>query len=377
MKKGFIIAGEASAELYASKLIEELKRNHPPLEVAGIGGDRFVAQGIELIEHYANISVVGVSEIFGHLKKINNAIKNATKWIKENCPDFVILIDFPDFNFKVIRKIRNWYRGKIIYFISPQIWAWREKRKFFIKKHVDKMIVILPFEKKIYENIGFTVEYLGHPLVDIVKPTMENRDFREKYGFKEKSRLISIFAGSREKEVLNHKDILKGVIDKLKLNYADLEFCIVPANKKLVKILEESFIGSRIKIIEKDDVYNALFASNVVIGKSGTSTLETAIARKPAVVFYKVSRLSYVIAKLFISVPYISLPNLILNDKVYPEFIQDDFNVDNLFNAVRRFMEDTDLYIHTVDRLTELERILGEKGFFVRAAKKIGEWVYG
>ncbi|GAB4439956.1 MAG: lipid-A-disaccharide synthase [bacterium] len=377
MKKGFIIAGEASADLYASRLVNELKKSITQLEVTGIGGDKLAQEGVFLIEQYSNISVVGLAEVLSHLKKISTAIKNTVKWIKENNPDFVILMDLPDFNFKVIKKIRKWYRGKIIYFISPQIWAWREKRKFFIKENVDKMIVILPFEKEIYEKIGFSVEYLGHPLIDIVKPDLESLSFKKKYGFKDSSMVLSIFPGSREKEVVAHATILKKVIDKLKLSYSNMEFCIVPANERLSKILKEIFTGSRVTVVDSNDNYNAIFSSNVVIAKSGTTSLEVAIAKKPAVVFYKVSKFSYFIAKLVVSVPYISLPNLILNDMVYPEFIQEDFNEENIFNGVRRFLEDTDLYIHTVERLSDLEKQLGEKGFFERAAQKIKEWTDG
>lgn len=377
MKKGFIIAGEASADLYASRLVNELKKSLPQLEITGIGGDRLAQEGVFLTDQYSNISVVGLAEVVSHLKKINAAIKNTVKWIRENNPDFVIFIDLPDFNFKVIKKIKKWYKGKIIYFISPQIWAWRKNRKQFIKENVDKMIVILPFEKEIYEKLGFSVDYLGHPLIDIVKPDLEVSSFREKYGFKDSSMIVSIFPGSREKEVFAHSAILKKVIDKLKLSYSTVEICLVPANERLSKILNEIFTGSRITVVNSNDNYNAIFSSNVVIAKSGTTTLETAIAKKPAVVFYKVSKFSYFIAKLVVSVPYISLPNLILNDMIYPEFIQEDFNVENIFSAIRRFLEDTDLYIHTVERLSDLEKQLGERGFFERAAQKIKEWTDG
>ncbi len=374
MKRGFIIAGEASAELYASKLIKELKNCLNPLEMAGIGGDRLAAEDVTLVEHYSHISVVGVSEVLGHLKKIRAAIKKVVQWIKTNNPDFVIFIDLPDFNFKVIKKIKKFYKGKIIYFISPQIWAWREKRKFFLKENVDKMLVILPFEKRIYEDIGFNVEYLGHPLVDIIEPTMDSQRFRDKYGIKEKSRIITVFPGSRVREVQNHRNVLKLAIEKLKLNYSDIEFCVVPANDIIYPLIKESFDGSRIKIVDKEDNYNAIFASNVVIAKSGTTTLETALAKKPAVVVYRVGKISYLIAKLVVKVPFVSLPNVILDDMVYPEFIQEQFTADNIHSAVKRFLDDTELYIYTIERLSELEKMLGEKGFFGREENKIKDW---
>lgn len=375
MIKGFIIAGEASADLYASKLINELKSCLTGIEVTGIGGEKLASEGVYILEHYTNISVVGVAEVLSHLKKINTAIKSTVQWIKDNNPDFVIFIDLPDFNFKVIKKIRKWYKGKIIYFVSPQIWAWRHNRKYFIKENVDRMVVILPFEKKIYEDIGFNVEYLGHPLVDIVKPDIDALSFKKKYGFKDNTLILSIFPGSREKEVATHADTLKKVIDRLKLFYSNMEFCIVPANDKLELVLKEKFSGSRVTVVDKKDNYNAMFSSNVVLTKSGTTTLEVAIAKKPAVIFYKVNKLSYLIAKLIVNVPYISLPNLILNDMIYPEFIQKNFTVENICNAIKRFLEDTDLYIHTIERLSDLEKQLGEKGFFKRFAHKIKGWI--
>lgn len=377
MIKGFIIAGEASAELYASELISKLKNRFDSIRVAGIGGDRLKAEGVEILEHYSQISVVGVKEVLGHLKKIRYAINAAVNWIKKNQPDFVIFIDFPDFNFRVIKKIKKWYRGKIIYFVSPQVWAWRAERKNFIKKNVDKMIVILPFEKQIYDEIGFNVEYLGHPLVDLVKPSLDIQDFKNKYNIKNGARILSVFPGSREKEICNHTLTLQKVIEKIKLAYSDVEVCVVAANDSIHNLLAEKFNSSRVRIVSKDDNYNAIYSSQIVIAKSGTTTLETAIAKKPAVVFYKVEGLSYVIGKLFIKVPFISLPNLILSENVYPEFVQANFNMDNIFNATKRFIEDTDLYLHTVERLACLKELLGEEGYFDRAAEKINEWING
>lgn len=374
MKRLFLVSAEPSAEMYASLIIRELKKNIN-IDVTGIGDEKLKKEGVVLLGRSKEIAVVGAVEVLSHFFKIRQILKTAVQWIKENNPDMVILFDFPDFNFLLIKKIKKFYKGKIIYIISPQVWAWRKKRKFFIKKNVDKMIVILPFEKEIYNKIGFEVEYLGHPLIDIVKPDTTPQDFKKKLGIRPEKKLISIFPGSRAKEIKHHIDVLTKTIDYLKRKYADIEFLIVLANEHCKNLLENSISNkSRIHLVIGDS-YNAVSASYIVIAKSGTVTLETAILEKPAVVFYKVNNLSYLLAKLLVDVRYISLPNILLNDCVYPEFIQSEFNVENITSSVERLIEDPDFYISTVDKLQNVKKILGEGGFFIRSAKKIEDWL--
>lgn len=374
MKRLFLVSAEPSAEMYASLIIRELKKNIN-IDVTGIGDEKLEKEGVVLLGRSKEIAVVGAVEVLSHFFKIRQVLKTAVQWIKENNPDMVILFDFPDFNFLLIKKIKKFYKGKIVYIISPQVWAWRKKRKFFIKKNVDKMIVILPFEKEIYNKIGFEVEYLGHPLIDIVKPDTTPQDFKKKLGIRPEKKLISIFPGSRTKEIKHHIDVLTKTIDYLKRKYADIEFLIVLANEQCKNLLENSISNkSRIHLVIGDS-YNAVSASYIVIAKSGTVTLETAILEKPAVVFYKVNNLSYLLAKLLVNVRFISLPNILLNDCVYPEFIQSEFNVENITSSVERLIEDPDFYISTVDKLQNVKKILGEGGFFIRSAKKIEDWL--
>ncbi|MCX7990964.1 MAG: lipid-A-disaccharide synthase [Proteobacteria bacterium] len=376
MKKGFIIAGEASADLYASNIVKNFTAKIDDVEFFAIGGNKLESAGAEILFNYKDISVVGAVEVISHLRKILKAITETVRWIRENNPDFIIFLDFPDFNFRVIKRIRKFYKGKIIYFISPQIWAWREKRALFLKKNVDEMFVILPFEREFYKKYDFDVRYLGHPLIDIVKPTMSKEEFRREFGFKDSSRIISIFPGSRKKEIEKHKTVLKDFIEKVKIKYADVEFAIVSPNEHITELIKNYFSGKRVKIIEGYN-YDAIDNSFIVISKSGTTTLEIAILEKPAIVFYSISKISYFLAKLLVKVPYVSLPNLILNELVYPEFIQDNFTKDNLFVAFERFIDDTDLYIETIDKLKKLKNLLGGEKFFERLTEKIIGKVYG
>lgn len=374
MKKLFIVSAEPSAEMYASFIVGELRKN-VNVAITGIGDEKLEREGVILLGRAKEIAVVGAVEVLGHFFKIRQILKKSVKWIKENNPEMVILFDFPDFNFLLIKKIKKFYKGKIVYIISPQVWAWRTNRKFFIKKHVDKMIVILPFEKDIYKKIGFDVEYLGHPLIDIVKPDISPQDFKKKLGIKPEKKIISVFPGSRIKEIKHHIDVLAEAINYLKRKYADIEFLIVLANEQCKNLFENSFSNmSRVHIVI-GDAYNAINASYIVLAKSGTVTLETAILEKPAIVFYKVNLLSYLLAKVLVNVKFISLPNILLDDCVYPEFIQDEFNAGNITSSVERLIEDPDFYVSTIDRLQMIKKILGESGFFIRAAKKIEEWL--
>ncbi len=376
MKRGLIIAGEASADLYASFIAKKLKEKHLDLKITAIGGSKTESTKTSLLFNYKDVAVVGAFEVLAHLRKILNAIKDTVKWIRDNEPDFIIFIDLPDFNFRVIKKIKSFYRGKIIYFISPQVWAWRQKRVEFIKKYVDRMIVILPFEKDFYKKRGLEVDYLGHPLMEIVKPTMSKEQFREKFGFNKDARIISVFLGSRLKEIEKHKKVIKEFIEKLKIKYADLEFALVSPNSDITRMLEQYFSMKRVKIIEGYN-YDAINNSFIVISKSGTTTLETAILEKPAIVFYNVSKISFLLAKLLINVKYIALPNIILDELVYPEFIQQDFNNNNLLTAFERYMDDTDLYVETVEKLKRLKEILGGENYFDLLTERISGMVYG
>lgn len=374
MDKIFFMAAESSADMYAANLLKEIKNLIPQISFSGVGGNKVEALGVNLIFRSEELAVVGAFEVLSHVVKIRKALKNVVNWIKENNPSMILLFDFPDFNFMVIKKIRKFYKGKIVYIISPQVWAWREKRKFFIKKNVDKMIVILPFEKDIYREIGYEVEYLGHPLVDIVMPELDKNTFRERLGIRSNSKIITVFPGSRKKEISHHSKVLVNVIEELKKKYAHIEFCVIAANDDVMVLLKEYFKNSRVHLC-KGYAYDAINASYIVIAKSGTVTLETALLEKPAIVFYKVNYFSYLIAKLLVKVPYISLPNLFAKDMIFPEFIQNDFNAQNIITAVERFLEDIDLYISTIEKLEKLKQMIGERGFFIRAAKKIKEWL--
>ncbi|MCX7770006.1 MAG: lipid-A-disaccharide synthase [Proteobacteria bacterium] len=374
MKKIFVVSAEPSAEMYASFIIKELKKT-TDIEVTGIGDAKLEEIGVTLIGRAREIAVVGAIEVLNHFFKIKQVLKKSIKWIKDNSPEMVLLFDFPDFNFLLIKRIRKFYKGKIVYIISPQIWAWRKKRKYFIKKNVDKMIVILPFEKDIYKEIGYEVDYLGHPLVDVVRVDKSPQDFKSEIGIKSDKKLITIFPGSRIKEIKNHMSVLNESINYLKKKYADIEFLFVLANEHFIDYVNSSLTNkSRVHVIAGQN-YNAINASYLIIAKSGTVTLETAILEKPAVVFYKVSKLSYLFAKLLVDVKFISLPNILMNECVYPEFIQNDFNVGNITSSVERLIEDTDFYISTIERLQKIKSVLGEQGFFLRAAKKIEEWL--
>ncbi len=375
MKKALIIAGEASADLYASNIVKTLKKKMD-IEFYAIGGKKVQEAGAKILYNYKDIAVVGAVEVLSHIGKIFKSIKEIVRWIRENNPDFIIFIDMPDFNFRIIKRVKKFFKGKIIYFISPQVWAWREKRADFLKKNVDDMYVILPFEVDFYKKYNFEVNYLGHPLVDIVKPSMSKEEFRKRFGFKEESRIVSIFPGSRKKEIDKHSKVLRDLIEKIKIKYPDIEFAVVSPNEYITEEIKDYFNTKRVKIIEGYN-YDAIYNSFIVISKSGTSTLEIAILEKPAIVFYSINKLSYFLGRLLIKVPYISLPNLILKELVFPEFIQDDFNKDNLFVAFERFIDDTDLFIETVEKLKKLKNLLGGDNFFERLSDKIIGKVYG
>ena len=323
--KYYIIAGEASGDLYGSNLIKEILKLDRKANIRCWGGDLMKREGAHLIKHYKNHNYMGFIEVIRNLKTILNNIKFCKTDIKNFNPDALILIDFPGFNMRIAKYFHK-SSFPVIYYIAPQVWAWRENRVEAIKKYINKLYVILPFEKEFFKKYNIEALYFGHPLLEHVvnfqKNTSSKRgDFFMKYGLDKSKGITSLIPGSRKQEIIKKLPVMLKAISITKDNNN-----IVIAGMNNFKKLYKSLInGYNVKIIY-DDTYNILNNSKVALVSSGTATLETAFFKVPQVVCYKSSWISYSIAKSFIKVKYISLVNLILNKKSVKELIQNDLN---------------------------------------------------
>jgi lipid-A-disaccharide synthase len=315
-----VITGELSGEIHAYHLVKALK-NSLSAEFSGMGSKKLQEAGVHIIYDYSNISVTGITEILGKLKYIREAYSIMKQHIAREKPSLLILVDFPGFNLK-IAKFAKALRVPVVYFIPPQVWAWRKSRIRKIRERVDKVMCILPFEKQLYEEYGVDATYVGHPFVNTVKPMYSRAEFYSKVGIEQKGPLITILPGSRENEIKNHMPILLSIIAKLEQHIHKPTILLPLAESIELHFIEKHLPGNHTIRTFKGLSYDALAYSDLAIAASGSVTLEAAILGTPTIVIYKISPLSYILAKLLVNVRYISLPNIIAGKEIFPEFIQ-------------------------------------------------------
>ena len=360
--KYYIIAGEASGDLHGSNLIKELKKLDKTSHFRCWGGDLMSQECNDLVKHYKDYSHMGFFEVFINLKKILNNLSFCKKDIKKYNPDVIIYVDFPGFNLRIAKWAKK-NKFKNHFYISPQIWAWKQNRIKTIRKVIDRMYVILPFEKKFYSSINFNVHYVGHPLLDVIK-TNKNEALN-----RGQEKIIALLPGSRDQEI---KKILPEMINIIK-NFKNYSFyiCAAPSQKRstYLKYIKDKNI-EKVKIVE-NQTYEILSKSSAALVTSGTATLETALFKIPQVVCYKSSWISIMIGKFLLrNLKFISLVNLILDKEVVKELIQENLNEKNLTNELNNILEG-DHRINMLKSYNELIDKLGNKGASEKTALKI------
>jgi lipid-A-disaccharide synthase len=323
--KYYIIAGEASGDLYGSNLVKELRLKDSKADIRAWGGDLMKKQGVDLVKHYKDHNYMGFLEVIRNLGTILKNISFCKQDIKAFSPDALILIDFPGFNMRIAKYFYQ-YSFPVLYYIAPQVWAWKENRVEAIKKYVDKLYVILPFEKEFLKKHGVESNYMGHPLLEHIlnfkdKESVSKSKFVEEHGLEVEKPIISLLPGSRKQEIEKKLPVMLRAVSSF-----SKDFNIVIAGMENFKNLyREITSNSNAKVICKD-TYNLLNNSNIALVTSGTATLETAFFNVPQIVCYKTSWLSYIIAKSLVKIKYISLVNLIMDEEVVKELIQNDLS---------------------------------------------------
>ena len=357
--KALIVAGESSGDIYGGGLAAVLRARFPDLQLSGMGGDRMAHAGVDLLYASGHVAVVGVFEVFAKLRNLREAYRRLTRWVDENSPDFAVLIDFPDFNFRLAKFLKK-KRIKIFYFISPQIWAWRKGRIHFLKNHVDLMVSILPFEKSIYDAEQVRSVYVGHPLVEIVQRELQNQN-----SYSRGSRpLIGLMPGSRETEVKRHLPILLETAHALR-THADALLIRAPS---LDPGLYET--PPEVQVITENR-YAAMKACDFLIVASGTSTLEAAILGVPFLIVYRVGSISWLLGKWLVRVPYYGLVNWIAQKRVIPELIQGNMRPDLLARETLFYLSDQQARERMKSDLAAIVECLSPPGALDRAADAI------
>ena len=363
MSRFYVIAGEASGDLHGSNLMRAILDEDPNTDFRFWGGDKMIAVQDQCVKHISELAFMGFVEVIMNLKTITRNLRFCKEDILKYKPDALILIDYPGFNLR-IAEWANEHGIKVIYYISPQVWAWKQNRVHKIKKVVDKMYVILPFEKPFYEMFDYEVEYVGHPLLDeISRYNFEEtrEEFRIRNDLSDKP-IIAILPGSRRQEVSTKLPIM---IEATK-GLGDYQLVIAGA-----PALPEEFYLSLKKDVQVvyGQTYELLFNSKAAIVTSGTATLETALFKVPEVVCYKGSQISYWIARRLVKVDYISLVNLIMNREVVRELIQGDCRADKIRAELDRLLNDETYISKLKSDYDELEKKLGGGG----ASKKVAQ----
>lgn len=367
--KYYIIAGEASGDLHGSNLIKELRK----LDSVGLircwGGDKMEAAGATLVKHYRDLAFMGFTEVLKNLPTIFKNLAYCKDDIENFQPDVLILVDYPGFNL----RIAKWAKAKgfkIVYYISPQVWAWKENRVKSIKKCVDKMLVILPFEKEFYKKWNYEVEYVGHPLVEVVDEFLQQQSTATKT-WKEKN-VIALLPGSRKQEILKKLPIMLAVTS----HFPQYQFVVAKAPG-----LEENFYNELLvpysnvsTVLNK--TYPLLCESKAALVTSGTATLETALFKVPEIICYKGNAISYQIAKRLIKIKFIGLVNLIMNKEVVKELIQDDLNVENIKAELNLLLHNREKQQLLQRDYEELKQLLSKGGHAsYNAAKSIHKFL--
>ncbi len=362
--KYYIIAGEASGDLHGANLIASLKKKDSRAKIRAWGGNLMKKQGATLVKHYRDLAFMGFVEVLLHLRTILRNLRFCKRDIMRFKPDAIILIDYPGFNMK-IAKFAHKHGIKVYYYISPQVWAWKKRRVHTIKEVVDKMLVILPFEKDFYDEYRVDAHFVGHPLLDELSKVryINKNNFVRQNKLNSKKEIIALLPGSRKQEVGRMLEVMLKVVDK----FPEYQF-VIGCAPSLPEEYYKSLIGNENVQLVFNKTYQLLQVASAALVTSGTATLETALLYVPEVVCYKGNKISYLIAKNLIKVKYISLVNLIMDKPVVKELIQNDLTPENVEAELKQLLTNHKVQRQLLDDYEDLRYKLGNAGASNNAA---------
>lgn len=376
MKRAFLVAGESSGDLHGALLAEELRRRAPHIELFGVGGPRMAEAGVELVVRSDDLAVVGVAEVLSMLPRILTALRCVDRAFRELRPQVFVPIDYPDFNFRLLPRARA--RGiPIAYYIGPQVWAWRSSRIAVLRRHVQRMIVIFPFEEALYREQGVPVTWVGHPLVDRVPADLASwrRTLRTEHGVDASRTVVSWLPGSRPSELTRLAAVLHAA-------RARLDHDTVPGGRPLWILgrapgLPDSAFSGLERDAQAASGLEALGLADLSVTASGTATLEGLLTGTPMVVVYRVNRLTYALARRLVRVPHIAMANLVAGERVVPELVQHEATPDRIATEVRRLLSNPEERRRIRVRLESARARLGAPGAAGRAAEAVLEVLEG
>lgn len=368
-KQVMLVVGEASGDVHGASLVKALHRRDGGLKIFGVAGEQLQRTNFEALFNVSKLTGMGLVELAGNVKNIWRAYRLLRDALKQRKPNLLILIDFPEFNLRLARIAKS-LRIPVLYYISPQIWAWRRGRVRQIAKSVDRMAVVFPFEVEFYRAHGVNVTFVGHPLLETVGAEQSREAVLAHYGLDPLKKTIALLPGSRLGEVSRHLSTMLAAAKEMQTT-DNVQFLCLRASTIDAGALR-GLIPARISIVEEDR-YEAVGAADLVWTASGTATLETALLSRPMVIVYRMSWLTYTIARLLVRVEHIGMVNLLAGKRLVPELVQDDFNPSRLIAESRRLLGDDQARSSIVEELTQLRQRLGSPG----AAERVAEIAIG
>lgn len=354
-----IVAGEKSGEAYGAGLVREFKTIEPSARFFGIGGKRMESEGVDVLFPMDDLAVVGIVEIVSQIPRIRKIFRRIQEEVKARTPEAAVLIDSPDFNLRLAKKLKK-LGVPVLYYISPTVWAWRRGRLRTIKKNVTEMLLIFPFEEAIYKNGGIPARFVGHPLLERIRIAFGREEFCRKYGLDPKKKLITLLPGSRATEIRFHLPVLVRTMEKMRREWA-AQFVLVQADH-----LDEDFYrrflpqGLPGLTTVRRDAYEAMAAGDLVLSACGTANLEAALVGTPLVAFYRLSPLTYIFGVKFVRIKNYSIVNILAGDRIIPELIQRRFTPENLFQEAKRILDSPDIQAAMKERFQQIRSSLGE-----------------
>lgn len=373
-KEIFIVAGEPSGDLIGSLLIRQLLKQQPDLKITGIGGEKMAEAGAEIqFNIVRDLAIIGFSEVITKFPKIRRLFYGVLKYLRDHRPEAIVLIDYPGFNLRLARKAHE-MGIKVVYYVIPQVWAWHRSRVHKLREYVDRSLVILPFEEKFLQNYGADVNYVGHPLLDIMILTMDRDEVFRRFGFDTSKKLIGLLPGSRRREVDSLLPIMLEAAEKIQAGDPEVQFVIPKASTIRAAQVDRYLDAAHVDVSVVDSYrYNVRAAMDFALVASGTATLETGLLLCPMLIAYRMSYASFLIAKSLAHTPYVGLINIVADDKVVPELLQDQCTAQNLADACLGILSDEAEIEKIKYQLNRVKEKLGGAGASRRAAEIILE----
>ncbi len=369
-----IIAGENSGEKYGARIVHEFRKLYPSTTFFGIGGKEMEKEGVDLLFSIKELALVGAFEVIAHLPRLRRIFSHLKKEIARREPVASVLIDSPDFNLRLAKVLKK-KSIPVLYYISPTVWAWRKGRLKTIKNAVDKMMLIFPFEEKIYREHQIPAVYVGHPLREILKLALPKKEFLKKHNLDPSKKVITFLPGSRRSELTFHMPVIVKAIKRIQEEF-NTQFLLLKA-ENIDDQLISGFISSsmdKIKILAEDK-YEAMASSDIILAACGTANLEAALLEIPLISFYRIQPLTYLLGRPFVHIRNYSIVNILAGRRIVPELIQRDFTPQNIYWEIKRILCSAEKRMETIKDFQSIKKILGDRMASQNAAQELGKLI--